>query len=56
LKRQRTNDDPGAPGLEPEALKAFRDTWELGFHSCLTHLRDRLKSITLTENQSGNHE
>ncbi|MHB1157976.1 MAG: site-specific DNA-methyltransferase [Phycisphaerales bacterium] len=27
---------------EPEMLKAFRDTWELGIHSYLTHLRDRL--------------
>ena len=28
--------------LEPETLKAFRDTWELGIHSYLTYLRDRL--------------
>ncbi len=27
---------------EPETLKAFRDTWELGIHSYLTYLRDRL--------------
>ena len=27
---------------EPEMVKAFRDTWELGIHSYLTHLRDRL--------------
>jgi len=27
---------------EPEMLKAFRDTWELGVHSYLTFLRDRL--------------
>jgi adenine-specific DNA-methyltransferase len=27
---------------EPEMIKAFRDTWELGIHSYLTHLRDRL--------------
>ncbi len=27
---------------EPEQIKAFRDTWELGIHSYLTHLRDRL--------------
>jgi adenine-specific DNA-methyltransferase len=27
---------------EPEMLKAFRDTWELGVHSYLTYLRDRL--------------
>ena len=28
---------------EPEMIKAFRDTWELGIHSYLTYLRDRLK-------------
>ena len=27
---------------EPEQIRAFRDTWELGVHSYLTHLRDRL--------------
>ncbi|HEO1386416.1 TPA: site-specific DNA-methyltransferase, partial [Legionella pneumophila] len=27
---------------EPETLKAFRDTWELGIHSYLTYLKDRL--------------
>jgi adenine-specific DNA-methyltransferase len=27
---------------EPEMIKAYRDTWTLGIHSYLTHLRDRL--------------
>ena len=27
---------------EPETLKAFRDTWELGIHSYLSYMRDRL--------------
>jgi len=27
---------------EPEMVKAFRDTWEVGIHSYLTYLRDRL--------------
>jgi len=27
---------------EPEMIKAFRDTWELGIHSYLGYLRDRL--------------
>ena len=27
---------------EPEMITAFRDTWELGIHSYLTYLRDRL--------------
>jgi adenine-specific DNA-methyltransferase len=28
---------------EPEMIRAFRDTWELGVHSYLTYLRDRLR-------------
>jgi adenine-specific DNA-methyltransferase len=28
---------------EPEMVKAFRDTWELGIHSYLNYLRDRFK-------------
>ena len=27
---------------EPETIKAFRDTWEVGIHSYLSYLRDRL--------------
>ena len=27
---------------EPEQIRAFRDTWELGIHSYLTYIRDRL--------------
>lgn len=27
---------------QPEQIKAFRDTWEMGIHSYLTYLRDRL--------------
>lgn len=27
---------------EPEQVRAFRDTWELGIHSYLTYLRDRI--------------
>src|SRR5437870_5528950 len=27
---------------EPEMVKAYRDTWELGLHSYLAYLRDRL--------------
>ena len=30
------------PRREVEQIKAFRDTWELGIHSYLTYLRDRL--------------
>jgi len=28
--------------VEPETIKAFRDTWELGIHSYLLYIRDRL--------------
>ncbi|MBE9464703.1 site-specific DNA-methyltransferase [Dyadobacter subterraneus] len=35
-----TNDE--ALTGEPEQIKAFRDTWELGIHSYLSYLRDRL--------------
>ena len=39
---------------EPETVKAFRDTWELGIHSYLTYLRDRitLSRQLLTESGS----
>ena len=39
---------------EPETIKAFRDTWELGIHSYLSYLRDRLLLARelLTENGS----
>lgn len=39
---------------EPEMIRAFRDTWELGIHSYLTYLRDRLLLARelLTENGS----
>jgi len=30
---------------EPEMIQAYRDTWELGIHSYLTYLRDRLTVI-----------
>ena len=30
---------------EPEMVKAYRDTWELGIHSYLSYLRDRLLVI-----------
>lgn len=33
--------DEGLSG-EPEQIKAFRDTWELGIHSYLSYLRERL--------------
>lgn len=38
---------------EPEMIKAFRDTWELGIHSYLTYLRDRLKLANDLLSESG---
>lgn len=38
---------------EPEMIKAFRDTWELGIHSYLTYLRDRLMLAREMLNESG---
>lgn len=38
---------------EPEMIKAFRDTWELGIHSFLTYLRDRLELVKAMLHESG---
>ena len=38
---------------EPETIKAFRDTWELGVHSYLTFLHDRLKLCRELLHESG---
>lgn len=38
---------------EPETLKAFRDTWELGIHSYLTYIRDRLLLARELMHESG---
>ena len=38
---------------EPEMIRAFRDTWELGVHSYLTYLRDRLLLSRELLNDSG---
>lgn len=38
---------------EPEMIKAFRDTWELGIHSYLTYIRDRLLLANELLNDTG---
>lgn len=38
---------------EPEQIKAFRDTWELGIHSYLSYLRDRLVTSHALLNETG---
>ena len=41
-KRDVKHGDDEDMSREPEMVKAYRDTWELGLHSYLTYLRDRL--------------
>ena len=41
-KRDVKDGDDSSLTAEPEQLAAFRDTWELGIHSYLAYLRDRL--------------
>ena len=41
-QRDVTDDKDENLSGEPEMIKAFRDTWELGIHSYLSYLRDRL--------------
>lgn len=45
VRDQKVKDNHGKDEYmvrEPEVVKAYRDTWELGLHSYLTYLRDRL--------------
>ena len=41
-KRDVTHGDDEDMTREPEMVQAYRDTWELGLHSYLTYMRDRL--------------
>ncbi len=41
-KRDVKHNDDESFTREPEMVQAYRDTWELGLHSYLTYLRDRL--------------
>lgn len=41
-KRDVSHGDDEDMTREPEMVQAYRDTWELGLHSYLTYLRDRL--------------
>lgn len=38
---------------EPEMIRAFRDTWELGIHSYLSSIRDRILTSRELLNESG---
>jgi adenine-specific DNA-methyltransferase len=41
-KRDVSHNDDEDMTREPEMVQAYRDTWELGLHSYLTYMRDRL--------------
>ena len=41
-KRDVKDGDDDSISREPEMVRAYRDTWELGVHSWLTYMRDRL--------------
>jgi adenine-specific DNA-methyltransferase len=41
-KRDVMHNDDADMTREPEMVQAYRDTWQLGLHSYLTYLRDRL--------------
>jgi adenine-specific DNA-methyltransferase len=41
-RRDVGHNDDADMTREPEMVKAYRDTWELGLHSYLTYMRDRL--------------
>lgn len=53
--RKRDVKDAKAEDLtrQPEQIKAFRDTWELGIHSYLAYLRDRLAIARALLTESG---
>ncbi|MBR0075759.1 MAG: site-specific DNA-methyltransferase, partial [Synergistaceae bacterium] len=48
--KDKSDDDLSA---EPETIKAFRDTWELGIHSYLNYLRNRLLLVRELLTDSG---
>jgi adenine-specific DNA-methyltransferase len=51
--REVAHNDDDALTREPETVKAYRDTWELGTHSYLTYLRDRLLLSRSLLNETG---
>lgn len=53
LNSRDVKDNDQSLSGEPEMIKAFRDTWELGIHSYLTYLRDRLVLSRELLTQSG---
>lgn len=53
LNSRDVKDNDQSLSGEPEMIKAFRDTWELGIHSYLSYLRDRLVVARELLSQSG---
>lgn len=53
LNDRNVKDNDESLSGEPEMIKAFRDTWELGIHSYLSYLRDRLVTARELLSQSG---
>lgn len=53
LNSRDVKDNDQSLSGEPEMIKAFRDTWELGIHSYLSYLRDRLVVARELLTQSG---
>lgn len=53
LNNRDVKDNDESLSGEPEMIKAFRDTWELGIHSYLTYIRDRLVIARELLSQSG---
>ena len=47
LNNRDVKDNDESLSGEPEMIKAFRDTWELGIHSYLSYLRDCLTCATV---------
>jgi adenine-specific DNA-methyltransferase len=52
-KRDVKDGDDDSLTREPEMVKAYRDTWEVGLHSYLTYLRDRLVVARALMTESG---
>jgi adenine-specific DNA-methyltransferase len=52
-RRDVKDNDDATMTREPEMVKAYRDTWELGLHSYLSYLRDRLLVARELLTQSG---
>ena len=53
LSRPKANESNAGFSREPEAIQAYRDTWELSIHSYLSYLRDRLLIAYELLNDSG---